>query len=386
MDFKKNTKGRKKNIKRKNPVDNRKHSYLYEAKPHPLIEWIMDIERWKISCLETNRFVLNESVLKCSILGKALSKARHQKGFEKLKSRLKMKSEFPSAAFEAEVAASYVEKGWKVEFVEEGNKRSPDLKVIKDDGLIFWVECKCRDILTERDSKIDSCWSELESSLLRVMGPNKINGIVFIKSLSDPERSDLEPLRDYILQQLEKAKTQKANRNEIKSTIDTTRKYQIGIQRISDADIEHESEGVGFNSSEDFDRVCMSVEMRMDENKKSYIRNPMVLAFKNAITSDRVTGILHGLKSATGQLPKSGPGVVWMRIPDNSWNKDLQNSFSKAQEIIQSELSGNHNRRVNAVILLTRMFEKLENNGTKGLGYKPLEAIIKHDNPRYIVT
>ena len=375
-----------KNKKRKKSVSNRKHSYLYEASPHPLIQWAMDVEKWRESCLKSGRFEINESIFKYSILGKSLSKARHKKGFDKLKSRLKMKSEFYSAAFEAEVAASYIERGWCVEFIEEGGERSPDLRVTKENESVFWVECKCRDIMTERDQKIDSIWKELESSLLRNMGPNKINGAVFIKSSSDPLRTDIEPLKNYIFQQLEISKIEDTDSKEIKSTFDPTGKYHVGIQRLSESDVEIESSGIGFNSSDKFDKVCMVAEMKVDDNSKSYVRNPIMLAFKNAAPPDRVTGVIHAFKSAVGQLPESGPGVIWIRIHDNSWNKDLQNSFSKAQEIIRAELSGIHNRRVNAVILMTRMFEELENNGNKGLGYRPLIAIVERDNPRSVIN
>lgn len=383
--LKKINKEEDKNRSRQKNINNRKHTYLYEVQPHDLIQWTMDIERWRKSCLETKRFELNESVLKYAILGKALSRAKHQKGFEKLISRLKLKSEFYSAAFEAEVASSYIQIGWEVEFVEEGNERSPDLKVTRQDGSVFWVECKCRDALTERDRKIHSLWVELESSLLRYMGPNKINAAVFIKSLSDPERTDLEPLKQFVIEQLNSAKPQNVDGTEIRSTFDPTRKYQVAIHRLLEADVEVESGGVGFNASEDFEKVSVFSEMKVDENNNTYVRNPMILAFQNAIPSDNVSGIIHGFNSAVGQLPESGPGVIWIRIPDNAWNNDLQNSFAKAQKIIKSELTGDHNRRINAVILMTRMFEKIEKNGDEGIGYRPIMTTIEHDNPRNIV-
>lgn len=121
----------------KKNINNRKHSYLYTAKPHPLVEWTIEVEHWRHACIRTSRFELNESILKYSILGKALERVRGLKGFEKLEPRLKMKAEFYSAAFEAEVASSYVSRGWEVEFVEEGNNRSPDLKVTREDGSVF---------------------------------------------------------------------------------------------------------------------------------------------------------------------------------------------------------------------------------------------------------
>jgi len=369
----------------KKTLKKRKHSYLYRTKPHPLVEWAIEVERWRKACLKSKRFELNESILKYSILGKALSRACHQKGFDKLKSRLKLKSEFYSAAFEVEVASSYIERGWRVEFVEEGNDRSPDLKVIKQDDSVFWVECKCRDILTERDKTIGSFWSELESSLLRFLGPQKANVAVFVKSLSDPVRSDLEPLKKFILYQIENINLVAARKSEINSIIDPSQKYQVAIQKLSEPGVEIISKGIGFNSPENFEKVCMIAKMKINEDKKTYVRNPIILGFKNAIPSDNVTGIIHGFKSAVGQLPEHGPGVVWIRIPDNAWNNDLQNSFSTAERLIKSELSGAHNTRVNAVILMTRIFKKLEKDGSAGLGYKPLKKIIEHENPRCAV-
>ena len=370
----------------KKAVKSRKHSYLYRTEPHPLVGWAIEVERWRQACLKSKRLELNESILKYSILGKALGRVRHQKGFDKLKSRLKLKSEFYSAAFEAEVASSYMSRNWSVEFVEEGNNRSPDLRVIRQDDSVFWVECKCRDKLTERDKTISSFWLELESALLRILGPMKANVAIFVKSISDPSRPELDPLKSFILHQIDNIKTVEIKRSVIKPIVDPSQKYFVAVQKLSEPDDEIESEGMGFNSSEDFERVCMIAEMKRSEDKNTYVRNPIIMGFKNAIPSDKVTGIIHGFKSAVGQLPKNEPGVVWIRIPDNAWNNDLYNSFSAAEKLIKSELSGTHNTRVNAVILMTRIFEKLEKDGSVGLGYKPLKKIIEHDNPKHTIA
>jgi hypothetical protein len=122
--------------------------------------------------------------------------------------------------------------------------------------------------------------------------------------------------------------------------------------------------------------------MKRDENNKSYVKNPMMIGIKNTIPSDKVTGIIHGFKSGVGQLPKEGPGVIWIRVPDNSWNDNLDQSFTQAESLLKSELTGTHNQRVNAVYLMTRIFQKLENGEHKGLGYKPLILNVAHDNPR----
>ena len=102
-------------------VTNRKHSYLYRAQRHPLVGWAMEAERWRKACLATEQLGLNEAILRLAILGRALEQARNQRGFSRLRNRLKQLAEFTAAAFEAEVAYSYIAKGWAVEFVEEGS-------------------------------------------------------------------------------------------------------------------------------------------------------------------------------------------------------------------------------------------------------------------------
>ncbi len=211
-----------------------KHSYLYRSKPHPLVEWAMDVERWRKACLETGKLELKESILKFAVLGKALEKAGKRKGFHKLISRLKQKSEFYAAAFEAEVAASYVERDWEVEFIEESQDRSPDLKVTRNDGGVFWVECKCRDMHTERDKSIQSFWTELESTLLREIGPNKSNVAILLKSLDDPCRSEIVPLKEFLLDAVHKGGIRYINVNtgELRCGCDPTGKYQIIVQKL----------------------------------------------------------------------------------------------------------------------------------------------------------
>lgn len=75
------------------------------------------------------------------------------------------------------------------------------------------------------------------------------------------------------------------------------------------------------------------------------------------------------------------PNAIWIRIPDNSWIHDLENSFQKASEIIQNELKGSNNQRVNSVFVITRIFERFENNGLQYLGYRPVVMKIDHTNP-----
>jgi len=361
----------------------RKHTYLYRASPHPLVQWSIEAESWRKACIKSRKMELREAVLKFAILGKSLEQARTCKGFDRLRNRLKIKKEFFAATFEAEVAASYTARNWDVEFVEEGNERSPDLKITRDDGVVFWAECKCRDTLTERDRNLNSFWIELESTLLRVLGPKKLNYAIFIKALKDPNFAQLPALKDSIFDAVDKGGIGNFDiaGSKIKSVSDPTGNFLLSVTKLVDPDEEIKTTGIGFQSSENFDRVAIISEVKRDTTGDTHFRNPIIMAFKNVKPSDKVTGIIHGFKSAVGQLPEEGPGVIWIRVPDNAWSDKIDQSFKQAEDLLKAELKGRHNQRVNVVFLMTRLFQKLEKDGQTGLAYKPLKLAIEHENP-----
>lgn len=368
---------------RSRPKNLRKYSYLYEPSLHPLVEWSMECERWRKACLKTGRLELSESVIKMASLGRALALAKPQSNFQRLVRRLKDKDQFEAAAFEVEVAASYVARGWSVEFVEEGKERTPDLRVAREDGVFFWVECKRRDVLTERDKRIQSIWRDLESSLLRHLGPRQLNYLVAVKARIDPERKDVEYLRQIILDGIEGRglSTFDSQTKAATATVDPTGRFEILIQKLSGPDEVIESDRIGFGATEDFDRVVIGAEAMVNEAGKSHFRNPVMIGFKTAIPPDRVSGVVDALRAAVGQLPEGGPAVVWIRIPDNSWGDGLSKAFSRVERLLRDQLTGQSNRRVNAVFVMTRMFERREKDGLQGLGYRPLIIRVDHDNP-----
>lgn len=248
-------------------VGDRKHSYLYRAKPHPLISILIEAEKWAINTLRTKEFQLNESVLRLYSFGTALDVAKNQVGFNRLVDRLKKKEQFYSTAFEVEVAASYLMRGYKVEFIEENSTKTPDLKVTIPNGITFFAECKCRDQLTERDQLVDCAWNDLEASLIRELGPRKINAAIIIKAITDPTREDAKGLLTFVLDLLEQCKKSKIThlKNLFVSNHNHTRQYEVEVIKLTLEDEEIESNGLTFVSPEKLDRELMTCEMRIDE-------------------------------------------------------------------------------------------------------------------------
>lgn len=363
---------------------NRKHSDFYRISPHPLVQWEIETQHWREACLKSGKMELSQAVLKFALLGKALEQTRHCRGFDRIKSRLKIGKEFYATAFEAEVAASYIARNWDAEFVEEHTKRSPDLKITRGDGTFFWAECKCRDTLTERDKNIESFWKELESSLLRVLGPKKLNYGILVKALQDPTFAQMPALRNYIFEVINKGGVGEFDMrsSKIESVSDPTGHFLLSVTKLSAPDEELKASSLEIQSSDNFDRITMFFEMKRDKVGGGYFRNPIIIFLLNVKPPDRITGIIHAFKSAADQLPEEGPGVIWIRVPHNSWSDKTDQSLKQAENLLRAELTGSHNQRVNAVVLMTRLFRRIEKDGQKGLSYKPQTLTLEHRNPR----
>lgn len=280
------------------------------------------------------------------------------------------------------MAAGYAKSNHAVEFIEEGTEKTPDLLVSPVNGRPFFVECKRRDALTERDRKLNAVWKELESRLLRLMGPQRLNYLVVIRAKVDPKMDDL----DYMYQKIVKSfltgglGRMDASTRTVTPMDDEDGRFQFAVTKLAEADQMLESRQVEIKTVDEFDRVIIGFEQKNDGDK-SFIRNPVIILLKTEAPPDRVTGIVDAFKTATRQLPEGGPGVVWIRVADSSWRRELGESFSRARRLIAEQLTGDWNRRVNAVFIMTRTFRSLEDNGLSGLAYSPLIDGIEHANP-----
>ena len=365
---------------RTKPKNLRTYSYLRPQKFHPLVDLSMEFERWR----ETGaRAEPAPAIVRIGILGESLKLVRTQPGFDMLVQRLKKSREFESAAFEVEAAASYVRRNWKVKFVETGGKRTPDLHVTRNDCSTFWVECKLRDRLTERDKLITSIWDDLALSLLKEMELRRLNYLIAVASKSDPERQDVEYLRDVILNAIQSGGIGSFDPSSqtIGMVDDAGGKYEFVVHKLGDPDELLACYPVSVDTIKSFDISKCGCE-GTDKSLDGPIRNPVFIGLKSHSLPDRVSGVVNALKAAVGQIPHDGSGVVWIRVPDNQWAYTLDNSFSQVKEIIQRELSGEHNCRINAAIVTTGRFRKVQKDGLEALLYETLQLVIEHSNPR----
>jgi len=271
-----------------------------------------------------------------------------------------------------------------VDFVETGDNRTPDLLVKRDDGSALWGECKRRDQLTKRDKLVKSIWDDLALSLLKEMGPRRLNYFVGVASTHDPQRRDVERLRHFILNSIESGgiggfdpESQTA-----KMVSDIDGEYEFVVQKLAEPDETRIDYPVSTETITSFDVSKCGWEKSQVPQNPQVVRNPVFIGLKSYSLPDRVSGVVHALKAAVGQIPEDGPGVVWIRVPDNQWANALDSSLAQVKELLQHELSGDQNRRINAVILTTGGFRNVQKDGLEALSYELLQVVIEHSNPR----
>ena len=130
-----------------------KHDYMFQKGTHPLTELLRRINRQRKDTEDTMELRPTNELLELARLGINLEKCEKCKGFDqRIRTRLKGR-EFQSAAFEVQVAAAYINRGYEIEFIEEGAKpgvRTPDLLVTSPFGP-FYVECKHKEQESARD-------------------------------------------------------------------------------------------------------------------------------------------------------------------------------------------------------------------------------------------
>lgn len=359
-------------------------SYLYHRPAHPLIEWTLQHDRWLEDCTKSGQLELYEDVLRLTALGTALRKTKTLENFARVLERLKDPREFHPAAFEIEVAAVYVSQGFDVVFVKEGDQKTPDLAVRRGNGVPFWVECKLRDQSTRRDKRVDNFWLNLERSLAKVMRLGKLNYLIVVHAFADPPQPDIRRIRRHLVRAMREGRSIGAYDFESgASTPDASEVPGYGIiaVRLSDPDAEYERgrfayKGAGWSTR--------SLDWSEQSTSQPYpiTRNQHILAFSCGVEPDRVAGVIDALGDARDQLPPDGPGIVWIRLPDNIWGKNVEQYFGELRAAVAGELIGTKNRRINTVILHSRFINRPLVPDGLALSYAPVTISVEHTNAR----
>ncbi len=379
-----------KNEQNKNKPLNKQRSgsYLFETKPHPLVQIIYFAKEWLNSIKKQPAILINpniepnEQVLKINYIAKILEESKKVKGFKKVLTRLLDSSQYESAFFEAEVAAIYHKQNFEVEFVEENNNKSPDLKVTKN-GISVWVECKTRKPLSDKEEKHDAYWNQLKASLLKQLRPKKINVAIIINTFEELEQEDIDPLRKFILNSIKNGGigSYDLKTGKVDFEYDPTRKFSLAIHFFSEADELHVGDFKAILPDKDYNLIS-DVEILTQRNDSMKFKNPFILMHKTISRNKNQKGVIHTFKTAIKQLPSKGPGIIWIKTLDNHSKEKFEESYNEIEMVLKKELEGHKNQSVNFVVIHNVLIEKNFLSPTYGnFKIQPIQKSINHKNP-----
>ncbi|HEX2581802.1 MAG TPA: hypothetical protein VHL08_07495 [Dongiaceae bacterium] len=296
---------------------------------------------------------------------------------------MKNSEQFFAACFELEVASYHVAGGSTVEFLEEKENKTPDLKVTLKNGTSFLVECKAIDIKSDRDLKYESMWKRVEQTILEYMNQRKLNYLILVRALCDPNPADVDYLIDLIIKGLNQGGMGElwGDQSGIAIGPDPTGRYLIYVKFLSAPDEQMREGSLELYFQDEPSRWTCVKEAMFNEKGEHFFRNLKAFHFSTALPSDRMPSVLNALNAATKQLPSEGPGVVWIKVPE-TWIYGEDNNFLKVENLLRKKMTGDHNRRINRVVLITSKMERFSENGVPKLIFRPIFSEIDHNNPR----
>jgi len=216
------------------------------------------------------------------------------------------------------------------------------------------------------------------------MVQEKLNYLVEIHAVADPKQADLGPLGRRVIRAMRESRNVGAydfGSGASSPDISQIPGYEIVVVRLADADLEYEQGRFAYRDMQSTERFTDEADYKV-EAATVLMRNQRILAFSCAVEPDRVAGVLTALVAARDQLPREGPGVVWIRLPDNIWGLPIEQYFEALETTLGKEFIGEQNRRINAVVLFARFMHRPAVPEGQSLGYAPYLRSVEHTNPR----
>lgn len=359
------------------------YSHLYRPRTHPLIEWYLLFPDWKAECERIGQVFLSQEMINLALLGQSLEKVRGDKKFDKLIDRLKQLDDFYATAWEIEVAASHLVQGLNAQFIEEQATPTPDLYITDKSGKSFWVECKNRDLADDRQTQ--NVWHQVERQLLQYLDQWQLNYQIVLTAQEALKLGEASKIGKFITETIQQ-KFEPASLLRITGASatfkDDSGKFELIIHKLSEPDVQLDGDKFTLPSPREHADFGTFVCKRIDlENGRKIIANPRSIQL-NYVGSVRVQNVQSAFKSAVKQLPESGPGVIHIRLPINSWATELGESRMQIENFLRKELSKDQNRRVNAVIVAIHYTELIQRGTFRYPTFKPINIVVEHDNPR----
>jgi hypothetical protein len=278
-----------------------------------------------------------------------------------------IKNIFDKTLYELQIASNYSKFGYKVEFIDtRANQglKTPDL-VISD---IVEVECKKKDIHSNRDAKNINQWKEIVTKSSIIMNKYKSNYIMHIKTVKDPQSADVQ----FILNKLENLIKDKRSGNFFYEEVNIT----INLSFLSEVNQEFPADRFQVNVGDELDYATQAMEAMVEDNNVVRIRNPRFFAFKSETVPDRIQSVIESIKQATQQLTGTKPGLIYVNLNQLD-AKLVPADFDRLEKLARDRLR--QNSTITAIILTSEVFQKEE----AGIKYFHKARVIKNSNSKF---
>ena len=367
---------------------------LKQKEPHPLAFWYKKTKEDYDTFNKTGKGPFNEQTFYFIQFAKNLGKVMNVIDKDRFRERLRDNKKFEKVSYEIQIATKYIDDGYNVTFVKEGELKTPDLKIQTKSGTVY-VECKKKDQATARDIEVQTIWEEVSRRLSEKMNILKLNYSFNIFSDSDPLREDI----DYLVEEISKLL--------LKHFVGQVKigKFRVVLQKTTDYDLPLEANKISFRlpinldySEPQFEVMAkgphtefqthaqakfqtqrfpsyLNVSIQSDEDL--LFRNFRFFGFKSANEPDRIKGIIEAFEDAYEQIPPSGPGIIYIDI--FIYPSPVQQDLIRLDQMINGKLNVIH--RVNAVVLTTSFFVKEKEK----LSLRGIHKIIYNKNPKTIL-
>lgn len=265
-----------------------------------------------------------------------MSGAMQVKGFkEKIsKTNLRDSVTFESFVFECKIASLFYRSGYKIEFLPERDKPTPDF-VIKCAEQDVYVECKKKMFTKkEKDYRIWAC--KITKNILNVLDDMHQN--LFIEIFSeDYKNSDIIEITENLKNQLLK-------------------KSKIGEFSVSNTKIKWRTllpfneEKTGFFNvglAKEPSYLANTTEIFVSENGKMKYRNPRVIVFYTNIEFERSKPLVQRFRDALKQVEEYPPSLVYLEIERGTKTQALQDAEKQIEDMFNPSAESYDRRTYN---------------------------------------
>lgn len=267
---------------------------------------------------------------------------------ERIIKRLAKKSSYYSTCYEVAVAASYVERGYSVEIIEEtpnDNKKSCDFIVSTSMGMVM-VEAKSQ---KDPDDQQQLIHEELDRLIRKTLMRHKKCYLITIKSRRVLELAEVEKIVNEVNSDLESD-----NLNVVNNNLEA---ISISYENIGDWDTLYND--IKFDKYKISEYGNISWDLVHNNGIILGHKNPTGFELFTVSKTDRLNTVINNLRTAKKQLTHKLPAIVHVEINGNP--KIFHKTIDQCFDSVYRNLSGDF-KSINAVIFESQYYNPMPLN------------------------